>query len=182
MSENLELEQYFRFTPDDLSQNRNGLVSESQKKELLRRKLDKAFRTLILLVLIVFVSTAILLFNGGKLLLPVLVMYFSPVLAAIIGIIFFPVFKKTDFSLKSVQGKVDFVKVFKKIRLDSRIENGHYDMHDPKQNETVMLTKMRIGSETFGTDDALLEIVHKGDMCRIYYIGSGDILSMELLL
>ena len=45
-----------------------------------------------------------------------------------------------------------------------------------------MVTEMHIGAETFSVNEALFEVVHQGDMCRVYYIASGDIVSMEFLL
>ena len=181
MPDNHDLEQYFRFTPDDLAQNKKGLVSVSQKKELLRKKLDRAFRTLILLILIVLAVVIYLRFSGGMMLLPVLALYFSPVLAIIIGIIFFPVFKKTDLTLKSVQGKVNLVEVFRTVSSDSRKEYGNRDVNDPKLSNKVMTTEMHVGSETFAADEDLLEIVHKGDICRIYYLAPATIVSMEFV-
>ncbi len=180
-SRNQELEKFFRFTPDDLAQNKKGFVSDNQKKEIKRRRWEKAFKTLVFPALILIVLLVFLRFKGGMMYLPVLALYSSPVIAVIIGIIFFPVFKKIDFTLKSAQGKVNLVTVFKKLGHEADTEAEKRDVDPSQRNKTIMVTEMQVGGEPFGASDALLEIVHKGDQCCIYYIGSGDIISMEFL-
>lgn len=182
LSKNHEFEEFFHFTPTDLEQNKKGFVSESQKKMLRLRSLENSFRTSIFPILVVLAILAFLRLKGGMMFLSALVPYLALVLIVIIGIIFFPVFKKMDYSLKSAQGKVNLVKVLKTTQDKERIGNEYLSRDPVRKTKVVMVTEMHIGAETFSVNEALFEVVHQGDMCRVYYIASGDIVSMEFLL
>jgi hypothetical protein len=182
MTKKQELEEYFQFTQDDLTQNKKGIVSENQKKEVMRRRLTRALKTLILLALIISIAAIIVAFNlrGASIKIPsALWVRFFLVLAVIVGIIFFPAFKKQDFALKSAHGKVDFVRVVKQEVDDSR-SNSHTNWTDPKRTRLSVYYEMHIEDRVFDADDKLMEIVPKGDICRVYYIGSGTVISMEV--
>ncbi len=179
---NHELEEYFQFIPADLAQNKNGFVSESQKRKLRYGRLEKAFRTSIFPILVILTFLAYLRLRGATMFISASGLYIAPLLVIIIGAIFFPAFKKMDFSLKSAQGKVNLVDVMETTQVEERMGNEHFGIYPVRKNKVVKVTEMRIGAEAFSVNEALLEIVHQGDICCVYYIGSGDIVSMEFLL
>jgi|GEM_PF-3156946 len=176
----LDLEEYFRFTPEDLAQNKKGIVSENQKRELFRRKLDWIFRRLILVGLIVAGLLIFLLFNHALFILLALWPYAFVILAVIVGGLISPVFKKQDVALKSVEGKVRLERVTEKVLDESRTK-ANRDFHDPAQTRRDTHTNMNIGGHVFLADTKFQEIIHTGDICRIYYVGSDEIISMEIM-
>jgi hypothetical protein len=175
----LDLEEYFRFTPEDLAQNKKGVVSGNQKKELFRRKLDWIFRRLILVGLIVAGFFIILLFNHALFILSALWPYAIVILAVIVGGLISPVLKKQDMTLKSVEGKVRLERVTKKVWDESRTK-ANRDFHDPAQTRLDSHINMNIGGQVFLADPKFQEIIHSGDTCRVYYVGENDIISMEV--
>lgn len=176
----LDLEEYFRFTTEDLAQNKKGIVSGNQKKELFRRKLDWIFRRLILVGLIVAGLFIYLLFNHALFILSALWPYAVVILAVIVGGLISPVFKKQDMVLKSVEGKVRLEQVTEKVLDESRTK-AIPNISDPAQTRRNYYTNMHIGGQVFLADKKFQEIIHKGDTCRVYYVGSDEIISMEIM-
>lgn len=176
----LDLEEYFRFTPEDLAQNKKGIVSGNQKRELFRRKLDWIFRRLILVGLIVAGLFIFLLFNHALFILSALWPYAFVIIAVIVGGLISPVFKKQDMTLKSAEGKVRLERVTKKVWDESRTK-ANRDFYDPAQTRQDTHTNMNIGGQVFLADSKFQEIIHTGDTCRVYYVGSDEIISMEIM-
>lgn len=176
----LDLEEYFRFTPEDLAQNKKGIVSGNQKKELFRRKLDWIFRRLILVGLIVAGLFIFLLFNHALFILSALWPYAAVILAVIVGGLISPVFKKQNMALKSVEGKVRLEQVTEKVLDESRTK-AIPNINDRSQTRRDYHTDMYIGGQVFLADKKFQEIIHKGDTCRVYYVGSDEIISMEII-
>lgn len=186
MNKQQALEQYYRFTQKDLEQNKRGIVSENQKKEVLRRQRLKVVKSLIVLALVILAVVAYVSFDlirtGTTVKIPSQLsgMFFLG-LAVFAGILVAPIFKRQDFTLKSVHGKVNFVQVIKQKRDDSR-SDAHTGWNDPSRTRMVTYYEMHVGGESFHASDELMEIVQDGDTCQVYYTGSNDyIISIEIL-
>jgi hypothetical protein len=172
-----QLQKIYQFTPEDLAQNKNGIVTENQRKELLRRKLIWPFRNVIAVcVLIFFISLCVAVQAGFFFLKYVQYYYF---VGGAIGVIaagsFIPLFfEKQDLKLKTAHGQAKIVDRIKDQKALSENGASYYIGGEPYRSSLV--TEMFVEGVAFGING----IVEHGDICRIYYVGDGDIVSIEV--
>ena len=178
MTKNKELQKHYRFTPGDLAQNKQGVVTESQKQELSRRRLIMPTRNVIAASIVVFVITLMIVFNGGLFFLKHAPYYFMAggFILLIAGGSFIPLlFEKQDLKLKTVHGQAKIVDRIKEQRALS--ENGSTHNYGGVPYRSSLVTEMFVGGVAFGVNG----IVVHGDICRIYYVGDSEILSIEVI-
>ena len=167
---NKELQKHFGFDEADLFANRSGVLTSKQRKRL---EGDAQFARK------VFLIAGIVIF--GIAILPSIIMFFTKTstdflitwsgvwipIWSFFGIIVIRIGSqnKTDFDLRSVEGKINIVK------------------EDSYNNTTKQATtdyELHIGGVTFDVDSGLADIIMQGDTYAIYYLkGTKEIMSAE---
>lgn len=169
MTKNEKLQEYFDFTETDLNENSQGRVSEDQKL-LVKNKLQNQINAILFILIVLgFITVAINLGRSNDF----AEFQKTLVIPAFIGVfaflyILYQYANKSDLSLKSVEGKVNFVWVEERIR-----DNGTY--------RTSRRLKMHVKDISFDVQKDLLEVIDQGDDIHFYYTGGGDIISAEYL-
>lgn len=178
MSKDIKLQEYFNFTQSDLQANRQGRVTENQRIHV-KSKVQR-FNSRI------FIFVAILLMIGAGVFYAVRMasglgnpeggfptsFLFGPAITIIILIVFIATRtnRKNDFSLKKVEGTVNFVWVERRV---ANQDNTGY--------KTEKSLQMRVGGTSFNVSQKLMDILNQGDNIRFYYTGGGDIVSAEFV-
>jgi hypothetical protein len=169
MTKNEKLQEYFDFTEPDLKENSEGRVSKDQQL-LVKNKLQNQINGILFVLLVLgFITVAINLGRSNDF----AAFQKTLVIPAFIGVfaflfILYQYANKSDFSLKFVEGKVNFVWVEERVR-----ENGTY--------RTSRRLKMHVNDVSFDVQKDILEIIDQGDNVRFYYTGGGDIVSAEFV-
>ena len=167
MSKDEKLQEYFEFTESDLQENRLGNVSEDQEFLINENAWKDAGR-----ITAVFAALGVLVFvfiqpqssdSGNSLMYPGILALIAVVS---IGLRFI---KKSNLSLESVEGEVNFVWEERRIR----------DVGRHTSQTTTPRLKMYVGGKSFDAREELMDILDQGDNCRFYYTGGGDIVSAE---
>lgn len=169
-SKNERLQEYYDFTKDDLEENRHGRVTGYQKQVLQEKTQKEALR-----LFGVFAGVGILSFvvqarfsSSGSSFLPKIL---AVMLAVVVVSMVLRMIKRTNLSLSSVSGEVNFRWEEEKIR----------DPENIHSYTTISKLKMRVGGASFEVNEGLKKIIDQGDNCRFYYTGGGDIISAEYL-
>jgi hypothetical protein len=165
-----ELQKYFSFDEADLFANRSGALTSKQRERL---EGDAQFaKTLFLVIGIVIFSVGIL---------PSIIMFFTKAsthflifwsslwipICSFFGIVVIRIGgkNKTDFALKSVEGKINIVKE-DNYNYTTKTATTDYELH--------------IGGVTFDVESDLSDIMMQGDTYAIYYLkGTKEIMSAE---
>lgn len=168
MSDTERLEEYFDFTQDDLRENRKGIVTEDQRL-ILKEKTQRETNVL----LIAFVAIGIISVVIGNIINPGSNSMMMPVILGIMAVVIIVLrgIKRSDISLHSVEGKIEFFWEEHKVK----------DSDSVNYLTTRKILKVRIGEKVFEVREELMDILEQGDRCRFYYTGGGDILSAEVL-
>lgn len=169
MSKNEKLQEYFDFTETDLQENSQGRVSEDQQL-LVKNKLQNQTNGVLFVFLVLgFIFVAINLGRSNNfaefqktLIIPGFIAVF------VFLFILYRYANKSDMTLSSVEGKVNFVWVEERVR-----ENGTY--------RTSRRLKMHVKDMSFDVKKDLLEVIDQNDHIRFYYTGGRDIVSAEFL-
>jgi len=178
MPQDEKLQQYFNFTQDDLLANQQGRVTENQQEHVKGKVQNFNNRILIVLIVVFLIGLAVnsairtsyAVSNGFPIPLP------TPMLGPVIVITLMVVFmsvrskKKNNFSLKKVEGTVNFVWVERQVSNQDR--TGY---------KTEKSLQMRVGGVSFNVNQKLMDVINEGDTCRFYYTGGGDIISAEFI-
>lgn len=169
MSKNEKLQEYFDFTETDLQENRQGHVSKDQQL-LVKNKLQNEINGILFVLLVLgIIFVAINLGNSNNFAefqKTLIVPGFAVVFAFLF--ILYRYANKSDMTLSSVEGKVNFVWVEESVR-----DNGTY--------RTSRRLKMHIKDISFDVKKDLLEVIDQNDHIRFYYTGGGDIISAEFI-
>ena len=176
MTKNKELQKFYRFTPEDLARNKQGIITENQKKELFRRKLVTPFRNMIAISIVLLVITVVVVFNGGLIFLKHAPYYYMAggAIAVVAAGSFIPLlFEKQDLKLKTAHGQAKIVDRIKEETTFS--ENGATFKYGEVYTRSSLVTEMFVEGVAFGVNG----IVEHGDVCRIYYVGNGNVVSIE---
>lgn len=171
MTKQERLQYYFEFTEDDLKNNRLGKVTAAQQQVLQEKTKKEAIR-----LFGIFAGVGLLFFVVNRVRFPTSNSSFSwTILALLLAIVFvsmtFRIIKRSNISLNSISGEVNFVWQEEKIQ---DAENIH-------QYTTLYRLKMRVGRISFDVDKSLQSIIVQGDNIRLYYTGGGDIISAEFV-
>ena len=171
MNRQERLESYFDFTEDDLKHNRQGRVTWAQKQALWEKTKREASRLFWVFagVALVFIIIDRVKFSSSS----------SPlsweIPAMLIGVavvsMLLRIIKRSNTSLSSVSGKVDFVWREEKI----------YDTENINRYTVTRRLKMRVGGRDFDADETLKRILEGSGNVRFYVTGGGDIVSAEFL-
>ncbi|MBE0671347.1 MAG: hypothetical protein IH588_12220 [Anaerolineales bacterium] len=177
MTKDLKLQEYFKFTQSDLQQNQQGRVTEKQQAHV-KGKVQRFNSRIIVVLVIMFVigfgvnfavrmASASGNFSGS---IPTAAL--GPVITIVVLILFmvFRTNKKNDFSLKKVEGTVNFAWVERRV---SNMDRTGY--------KTEKSLEMRVGGVTFNVSPNLMDIIDQGDNVRFYYTGGGEIVSAEFV-
>ena len=161
-----ELQEHFDFSNEDLEENRTGRLSNDQRI-ILMDNIQKEMLRYLLVFLVGVVATVIAKSkpSGSD------DVNMFGVVILMLGVIGFAIFcynKRADFSLQTVEGKVNFIWV-------RRTGSGV----DGVASKNTL--KLRIGGQSFEVREGLMSIMQNGDLCRLYYTGGGDIVSAEYL-
>lgn len=178
MTKNKELQKFYRFTPEDFARNKQGMITESQKKELSRRRLIWPLRNVIAISIVLLVITVVIVLNGGLFFLKNAPYYYmmGGIIAVVAAGSFLPLFfEKQDLELKTAHGQAKIVDRIKEQRALS--ENGATHNYGGVPYRSSLVTEMFVEGIAFGVNG----IVEHGDICRIHYVGEGDILSIEVM-
>lgn len=176
MNKNKELQKFYRFSPEDLAKNKQGVITENQKKELSRRRLVVPRRNVIAISILVLVVTIAVLFNGGLIFLKHAPYYYMAggAIAVVAAGSFIPLlFEKQDLKLKTAHGQAKIVDRIKEEMALS--ENGATFKYGEVYTRSSLVTEMFVEGVAFGVNG----IVEHGDVCRIYYVGNGNVVSIE---
>ncbi len=182
----LELRNYFEFDEGDLAANRAGRLTE--KQEIKLAEADSGANRIALWVGVFFILFAM----GASyvILKPVLEagwryvniqdvvasVFFLLVIWGLLGYFGIRAIRrssnKTDYSVQTVKGKVNFVRVEAQVRRPSG--NGY---------KTEQQYELRVGRFTFeDVDEELLNIIEEGDTYAFYIVeDTQDILSCEFI-
>lgn len=177
MTKNKELQKFYRFTPEDLARNKRGIITENQKKELFRRKLVIPFRNMIAISIVLLVVTFVVVLNGGLFFLKNASYYYmmGGILAVVAAGSYIPLFfEKQDLKLKTAHGQAKIVDRIKEEQAFS--ENGATHNYGGVPYRTSLMTEMFVEGISFGVNG----IIKHGEICRIYYVGNSDIISIEV--
>lgn len=171
MTKQERLQYYFEFTEDDLKNNRLGKVTAAQQQALQEKTKKEAIR-----LFGIFAGVGLLFFVVNRVRFPTSNSSFSWTILALLLVIAFVsmalrIIKRSNISLNSISGEVNFVWEEEKIQ---DAENIH-------QYTTVYRLKMRVGRISFDVDKSLQSIINQGDNIRLYYTGGGDIISAEFV-
>ena len=171
MSKNEKLQEYFDFTVDDLEENIQGRITEDQQL-LVKNKLQNEISGVVFIAIVLGFIT--LVFNIGRfsneadfknsLILPGFIAVFVALF------ILFRYGKKSDYSLKTIEGRVNFVWVERTVRGSSNFVD-----------RTTPRLKMRVKDVSFDVREGLMDILDQGDICRFYYTGGGDIVAAKVI-
>ena len=178
MIRNEKLQEYFDFTEADLRENRQGRVSENQRSIVKGRAKRLNSNIVIVLMFVLIVSAAAMLFTRSAIPVTGNFPFSTAVVGPAITIVIMIVYmvnrskKKSDFSLYTAEGMVNFVWVEEHVRNHSNAGPDY---------KTVHSLQMRVGGESFNVREELMDIINQGEQCRFYYAGGGDIVSAELL-
>lgn len=160
MAKVAELQKYFKFTDNDLKENRKGRVTTEQRSAL-QEKRNKENTTIIIAGAVIIIVALVI--SPSSMLMPGVM-----VASVIVGIVLRNI-RKSDISIHSIDGAVAFVWVESKMI-------GNRDDFIPTRT-----LKMKVGYKSFDARKELMEIIDQGDACRFYYTGGGDIISAEFL-
>lgn len=171
MTRQEQLQSYFDFSEDDLKNNRLGRVTVNQKQALQEKTKKEAVRLFGILA-----GVGLLIFVVGRIRFPSDNPSFLWKMLAVflaIGIVsmVFRIIKRSNISLNSISGEVNFVWQEEKIRDTENIHNY----------TTIRRLKMWVGRMSFDVDKSLQDIIHLGDNVRFYYTSGGDIISAEFV-
>jgi len=178
MTKNKELQIFYRFTPENLAQNKQKVITENQKKELFRRRLVVPRRNVTAISILVLVVTLVILLNGGLFFLKRAPYYYMAggVILVVAAGSFIPLFfEKQDLKLKTAHGQAKIVDRIIEQRALS--ENGATHNYGGVPYRSSLVTMMFVEGVAFGVNG----IVKHGDICRIYYVGEGEVLSIEVM-
>lgn len=178
MSKELKLQQYFNFTPNDLQANRQGRVTENQQMHI-KGKVQR-FNSRIL----IFIAVVLMISMGAFFAVRMVAassnsdseLSTSFLLGPAITLIVLTVFmasrtnKKNDYSLKQVEGTVNFVWVERRV---ANQDNTGY--------KTEKSLQMRVDGVSFNVSQNLMDIIDQSDNVRFYYTVGGDIVSAEFV-
>lgn len=173
MSNNEMLREYFDFTESELEENRQGRVTEEQV--LIIKERTQTYNNLVVaitLIMLAIVFGIILNSTSGVKDFPILETMAIPLFLAV-GVVIFLVLRttsKNDFSVKKVEGKVNFVWAEERTRGSKSTEST-----------TVSRFKMRVGRISFDARAELMDIIDPGERYRFFYTKGGDILSAEVV-
>lgn len=173
-----ELQKFYHFTLEDLAQNKKGIVTEAQRRELARRKLVWPFRNVIAVSILVLVVFLVVFLRGGLFILQHPAVYYMAggmILIVAAGSYIPLFFEKQDLKLKTAHGQAKIVDRLKTERAISK-HNASY-RYGSIYYKVSRVTEMFVEGVSFGADG----IVENGDICRIYYVGKYDIVSMEVM-
>ena len=180
-----ELRKYFDFTEADLAANRSGQLSARQKKRLDDNEKGGSKILIGFGVLLILIAIGVTIGVGSSVLsdgftsndIPGLVLGIGlPVL--LLGFFargsFKIAYSKTDNSVQSVEGKVNFVKVEAQVPTSTGSGSSY---------RTVEEYEMRVGKVAFDDfEEELLNIIEEGDTYAIYYTKDAkEILSAEFV-
>lgn|GEM_PF-1254280 len=180
VSVNEKLKTYFNFTPSDLQANRQGRITESQQAHI-KAKVQR-FNSRIIVFIAVIAVIAVIAFGvnfavrlasaGDGFSNSITNMALGPVITILV-LIFFIAFrsnKKSDVSIKKIEGVVNFVWVERQV---SNMDRTGY--------KTEKSLEMRVGGVSFNVNQNLMDIINQGDNVRFYYTGGGEIVSAEFV-
>lgn len=171
MTRQERLQSCFDFTEDDLKQNRLGRLTVAQKQALQKktnREAARLFWFFMGLAAIFIVIDRVKFSSGSSPLswaIPVVLIGIAAVSMLLRSI------KRSNISLNSVSGKVDFTWEEQKV----------YDPENINRSTIMRRLKMRVGGRSFDADETLKNIIEPGENCRFYVTGGGDIVSAEFL-
>lgn len=171
MNRQERLQSFFDFTEDDLKQNRSGHVTANQKQVLWEKTKKEAVRLFGIFagMAVIFVFIDRVKFSSSNSPLSWGIPFVLIGIAAISVVL--RIIKRSDVSLNSVSGKVDFAWEEQKI----------YDPENINRSTIMRKLKMRVGGRSFDVDGTLESIIEPGENCRFYVTGGGDIVAAELL-
>ncbi len=186
----LQLRDFFEFDEGDLAANRAGKLSAKQKAALeeSEKGADKIFIGAgVLFITVGLIITYVIIRDVVAKSLPGIVLNSSDILTLILGsslpLGLFGFFaygaiklgtSKLDNSVQNVEGKVNFVKV------EKRINNPSNSSHPYRTEEQY---ELRVGKIAFeNVDEELLNIIEEGDIYAFYYTkDTKEILSCEFV-
>jgi len=179
------INQFWNFDDIDLSSNRNGQLTEKQRKFLAGE--HKSQRNVFIGVgasIVVLFCCLPVLFFGARGLLPLLFsglptdpgekftllamggaglvffLVFGVAIAAIVGIYLLRANKKADIAVKTVEGTTTYTWGTKRVRIPGS---------GPNRYEDVNVLHLNIGDKKFEVKEALQEIIKENDDWAIYY-------------
>lgn len=173
MAKNERLQEYFDFTESELEENRQGRVTEDQDliiKEKTQQYNNRAIAVVLILLAVIFV--VILNSTSGVKDFSIMEALTFPLIIAG-GVVVFLIHRtalRNDYSVKKVEGKVNFVWVEERSRGSGKTDYT-----------TVSRFKMRVGGVSFNVSEDLMDIIDQGDNVRFYYTSGGDIVSAEFV-
>jgi hypothetical protein len=177
MSSDLELRKFFNFDESDLIANRKGQVT--QKQEKLLKQAESIGKMISVIV-------GFLILVGGILFIPGIISdytrfgfynrsiggaVFILIMIAFAVLFLRGLFTKKKFSVETVEGKVSFVGIDKKVGSSTS---------SPATNASQY--QIRVGNENFNIGEGLPNIINEGDVYAFYYTGDTHrILSCEFI-
>ena len=182
----MKLREFLKFDESDLLANRNGKLSENQKKMLAERRKSEVMRWIIVLV-VYLASLAGILFLVSKTTplladLSVATIFKTlpgpaiVVLILLIFLLYYKIFRGYDDTLKSMQGEVQFVRVERQEKDYARSDSSH-DIY-----KTVQAYEMHVADIIYGdVNETFAGLIKQGDIHKFYYTKDGGILSGELV-
>lgn len=188
----MELQKIFNFDEGDLIENRAGRLSKKQEQHLksIDAGVSKAFYGLAIFLILLgvlinyIVVKAIIGAESFENLKELVSQDFSIILPlccpwGILGVFGYFFFwlgsKKTDYTIESVKGKVNLVKIEK--------SQSYTTASGSSSQRKVQQYEMRVGQIVFAdVESNLLNIISTGDLYKVYYLkASKQILSCELI-
>jgi len=180
-----KLREFLKFDESDLLANRNGKLSENQKKMLTERRKSEVMRWIIVLV-VYLASLAGILFLVSKTTPLLADLSFAtifktlpgPAIVVLILLIFllYKIFRGYDDTLKSMQGEVEFVRVERQEKDYARSDSAH-DVY-----KTVQAYEMHVGDITYGdVNEKFVSLIKQGNIYKFHYTKDGGILSGEMM-
>jgi len=179
----MKLREFLKFDESDLLANRNGKLSENQKKMLAERRKSEVMRWIIVLVVYLasLAGTLFLVSKTTPLLADLSVATIfktlpGPAIVVLILLIFllYKIFRGYDDTLKSMQGEVEFVRVERQEKDYARSDSSH-DIY-----KTVQAYEMHVADIIYGdVNETFTGLIKQGDIHKFYYTKDGGILSCE---
>lgn len=155
-----------------------GNCTEAQRRGLARRKLVWPFRNVIAVSILVLFGFLVIFLKGGLFILQHSAIYYMAggmILIVVAGSYIPLFFEKRDLKLKTAHGPARIIDRLKTERAIS--ENGVGYHRNSEYYRVSRVTEMFVEGVAFGVDG----IVEHGDICRIYYVGKYDIISIEVM-
>lgn len=179
MSKELKLQEYFKFTPNDLHENQQGRITENQRTHVKGKVQRFNSRILVFMALLLILSVGAFFVvrvasagaGGGSSGFPASAIL-GPGLTVVILIVFMVsrTNRKNDLSIQKAEGVVNFAWVEHQVMNQDR--TGY---------KTEKSLQMRVGGASFNVNEKLMDIINQGDNVRFYYTGGGDIVSAEFV-